>query len=180
MKKFNLFTFVLLFFLSFESFAQSGNQLVITEPVKYNDYIVNEQNAIGEKIINLMGIVSEATSTHETAMAALQLLSNTIDNSIRNLENLKTYDPDFGMKVAAMDLFQFYHRIIQNQYVQLINELYTEQPNVEKINGLVDQVSVEEKGFDDAFQAAEQKFADANNITLEKNELQESFEEKTE
>lgn len=156
-------------------FAQS-DKVKISDPISYNDYIVNEQNEIGDALLDLMDVISDVTSTEEMAMYQLGVLTAAIDLSIIDLENLETIKNDYGIRRAALDLFGFYKRIMGTQYVEMIGQLYSEVPDMEVIDRISQEVTEEEKEFDAAFQLAQQAFASAHGFTLTPNSLQEELD----
>lgn len=164
--------FLLLF--SVLSYSQSGS-VRISEPIKYNDYIVAEQNEIGESLLDLMDVINDETSTEETAMFFLGKLNTTIALSIGDLENLEKMNNDYDLKKSALDLFNFYKRIMGNTYPVIIRQLYSEIPDIELINKLTQEVAAEEKGYDDAFQKAQQSFSSANGFSLTPNTMQDQI-----
>jgi hypothetical protein len=171
LKKEYLFTFTLALLLYAASFAQSGNRLVITEPVKYNDYIVEQQDLIGGKLLELVQILNKNESTQDDATASLEIVKATIVQALSNLSALVPLK-DSGVKQDAADLFLFYQRTALTKYPPIIGQLYSGSPDFDEIDKLLSEITAEEKGYDEAFQQAQQKFADANNFTLEENELQ--------
>lgn len=180
MKKTSYFFSLLLVFFSVISLAQTSSKVKLSTAIEYNDYIVEAQNKIGKTLLDLNAVVANVESTHEQAKASLMVLRNTIDASINTLENLEQLTPDYGLRATALDLFRFYKRIMNNQYVQMTDEIYSANPNYELLDKLLAEVSSEEKTYDDAFQSAQEQFASANNFVLEKNSMQEQIQNKTE
>lgn len=171
----NILSILFVFVFAGTIFAQSG-KVKITDPVKYNDYIIDEQNEIGESLLDLMDIISDETSTEDVAMAYLDLLTATIDLSLADLENLEKMKDDYGLRKAALDLFGFYRRIMGTKYAEMIEQLYSESPDMEVIDRITKEVSDEEKGYDAAFQSAQQSFATAHGFTLTPNSMQEDID----
>lgn len=170
-KKEYFFTFTLAVLLYAASSAQSSNRIVISEPVKYNDYIVDQQNLIGGKLLEMIQVLNKSESTQDEATASLEMVKATITQALSNLDILSPIE-DFGVKQDANDLFLFYQRTAQTKYPLIISQLYSASPDVDEIDKVLAEITTEEKGLDDAFLGAQQKFAAANNFTLEENELQ--------
>jgi hypothetical protein len=166
-----LLALALIAFLFTTSFAQTVNQTLITEPVKYNDFIVEQQNLIGDKLLQLIQVFQDAQSTKDEATASLELVNGAIGLALSNLSGLSPIE-DHGLKQKATDLFLFYQRTMQSKYPLLINQVYSESPDQEEINRILTEVTAEEKGYDDSFQEAQTNFAAANNFSLEENRLQ--------
>jgi hypothetical protein len=148
----------------------------ISDPVKYNDFIVGEQNEIGESLLDLMEVINDETSTLDIAMTYLGTLSATIDQSIADMENLEKMNNDYGLKKSAMDLFGFYKRIMGDKYSEIIKQLYSESPDIVLIDQITKEVADEEKGFDAAFQLAQQSFATGYGFTLAPNSMQDDID----
>lgn len=180
MKKSNLILALLFFSGSILVNAQSGGQISISDPVEYNDYIVDSQNSIGQKLLELLAVVNDLESTHDEAKASLQLLNNTIDISIESLENLKTLEPDFGMKQTAIELFLFYQKTMRTTYVLMVDEIYSAEPDVELLDKYMAEITEEESKVDNAFQSSQEQFAVKHNISLEKNSIQDQLDNQSE
>lgn len=166
---------ILLALLFASAYAQTGTAVVITEPVKYNDYIVDQQNLIGNKLLGLNQVMGNPEATKDDALAAIEQIKAAIEQALLNTGNLSPIE-DMGLKKAAIDLFHFYQRTMQTKYPALINQVYSDTPDTDLINTLLGEVTAEEKGYDDAFLGAQSKFASANNFSLEENELQKDFD----
>jgi hypothetical protein len=166
-----LFTLLLALFLYVSGSAQSSDRKVIQEPVKYNDYIVDQQNLIGGKLLELFQVFNNPESSQSEATASLEFVNAAIEQALANLSVLSPIE-DLGVKQAATDLFLFYRQTMQSKYPLLINQVYSSAPDVEEINRIMAEITNEEKGLDEAFLGAQEKFAAANNFKLEENELQ--------
>jgi len=163
--------FVYCLFISFSGKGQSGSAVVITVPVEYNDYIVEQQNKIGSEMKVFIGVLTDELSTKSEALTALDKLNETISLSTITIENLKQIDPDFGLKTEALNLFKFYSKTISTSYLKLLDELYAETPDLDKMNQLMTQITEEEAIYDNAYKTAQEKFAAQNNFVLEANTL---------
>ncbi len=164
-----------LFLVSLTGYSQVTPTKTITEPVAYNDYIVNQQNLIGKNLLSFIDVFSDTTASKNDAIGKLNIVILTASDAIDNMNSLKTYDPDFGLKQSALNLFSFYKRVLGTTYFSILDEVYSAQPDSQKVNDLVASITEEEAGFDKAYAAAQEKFAAANNFTLEENELEEKF-----
>jgi len=167
---------VLGIFLTFTGFAQVSSKIVITEPIKYNDFIVEQQNQIGNGIVALIAVFGDTNGTKTIAIEKLNIVLKSTSEAIDNISKLKAINPDYGLKENALNLFTFYKRTMGSTYFTVIDEIYSDQPDTDKLNELVNSISAEEAGYDNAFQTSQQEFADEYDFTLETNELQEKFE----
>jgi hypothetical protein len=148
----------------------------ITDPVKYNDFIVTQQNNIGTELIKLIGMFQELPEEKQVTMDQLNVVIANCDKAIENTKKLVPIAHEFGLKQSALDLFQFYKDVMSTEYVTMIDELYEEIPNIELLDGILVKVQEKEAVVDQAFQKSQQDFADYHKIRLEENELQEKLD----
>jgi hypothetical protein len=148
--------------------SQSADPL---SPADYNNFVVDQQNAIGAELKVFISVITDPASEQSEAMDELTTLSGVIDQSVKRLELLKPIDPDFDLKSSALSLFGFYKRTMTTTYVEVVNELYAEVPDADKLNQYLATITEEEAVYDNAFQSAQSAFADHYNITLEENDL---------
>lgn len=153
------------------------NTVKITDPVKYNDYIVGEQDRIGTELLKLIGMFDALPEDQKVCINQLEVVLTTCKSAIANVEKLKPIEHEFGLKNASIDLFKFYDRIIDSDYRVIIGELYKDVPDLEKMQGVLTKVTEEEATYDGAFQTAQQSFATYHNMDLRPNEMQEQFDE---
>lgn len=159
-------------------FAGLNAQTVkITEPVKYNDYIVEQQNRIGGELLKLIGMFDALPEDKSETVAQLDVVISTCTDAISKLKNLKTINNEFGMKQAALELFEFYEEIMDTDYRKVIDELYHEVPDMTVLQDILVKVQESEAVVDQKFQTAQGSFAKYHNMQLEENELQEEFDE---
>jgi hypothetical protein len=150
--------------------------LKISDPVKYNDYIVDQQNLIGAELIKLIGMFDALPEDKQEVIDQLDILVATCKSSTDNVKNLKPIANEFGIKQAAVNLFSFYEVIMNTDYRRMIDEIYAEEPNQEVLQEIVKSVSEKEAKLDADFQENQGKFAKYHNIMLEENELQEEID----
>lgn len=170
----SLFT-TLLFLVAFATNAQKSFKTAI----EYNDFIVDQQTEIGMKILDFNKVVS-TTINYDTLMMALKEIDRTIDKSIKNLKGLTPFEKETEMKTAALNLFQFYKRIMGNEYKEMIKILskgtYTDEDNT-RMAEILDKVVKDENAFDETYQNAQKKFASKYGFSLQESELQEKIDE---
>jgi uncharacterized protein Yka (UPF0111/DUF47 family) len=164
-----------LLLLTGTSWAQN-NVVAITEPVKYNDYIVDQQTAIGEGILSFTNALNDEKNTQEGALNQLDLSLKITENALANIKNLKRLNPDFGLGDAAQALFEFYKKTMEISYKEMVIELFNTSPDMDKLNRIIQSVSDDEKMVDQTFSEAQEKFAQHYNISLGENELQKKLD----
>lgn len=153
-----------------------GQTMKITDPVKYNDYIVDQQNLIGEQLVKLIGMLQAMPEDKSELIDQLEVLIAQCKSSISNVKNLRPNPNEFGLKQAALDLFGFYEKTMDHEYRQLIDEIYKEEPNQEVLNDILKNVTANEATFDSVFQSKQGEYAKYHNIQLEENQLQEEID----
>ena len=99
---FRIYTFTLLMLISLSGKSQS-EQMVIKDAVDYNDYVVKQQDMIGDELKVFIGILNDVESVKSSAVSELDNVKDIINQSIRNLKNLKKIDPDFDMTENALN-----------------------------------------------------------------------------
>jgi hypothetical protein len=167
--------FILLFLVAF--MGMKGQTLKISDPVKYNDYIVDQQNVIGVELLKLIDMFGNLPEDKTVATDQLEVILTTCNNGIINLQNLKPINNEFGMRQAAVELFQFYIQIMDSDYRTVLDQLYLEEPDAKLMQEILTRITESEGVVDEKFQSAQSAFAKYHNIQLEQNELQEEFEE---
>jgi len=168
---------VLLFIIVYSTNAQKTFKTAIA----YNDYIVEQQTSIGLKILDFNNVVS-ATVNYDTLMISLKEIDKAIDVSLKNLKNTVAFEKETELKTAALNLFQFYKRIMSNEYKEMVKIIskgeYSEKDDA-RMAELLEKVVKDENAFDATFLGAQKKFAEKYGFTLEKSDLQEKTEEST-
>jgi len=167
----------LLILLTMTIAGLNAQTLKITDPVKYNDYIVGQQNIIGTELLKLIAMFDALPEDKGETFAQLDVVITKCTDGIKNMNNLKAIPNEFGMRQAAIELFQFYHDIMDTDYRTIIDQLYTETPDMELMQGILVKVQTNEAVVDEKFQSAQKSFSNYHNIQLEENELQEEFDE---
>lgn len=168
---------VLLLMLIVGFTALQAQSLKITDPVKYNDYIVGEQNRIGTELIKLIDMFSALPEDEAVAFDQLQVIITTAKSAQDNLKNLKVIPNEFGLKQAASELFAFYAVTMDTDYRKVIDQLYADEPDMTFMQEVLVKIQTAEGVVDQNFQERQEKFAQFHNIQLEENELQEQFED---
>jgi hypothetical protein len=167
----------LLILLTMSIAGLNAQTLKITDPVKYNDYIVGQQNIIGTELLKLIGMFDALPEDKSETFAQLDVVITKCSEGVANLKNLKPIANEFGMRQAAIELFSFYHEIMDTDYRTIIDQLYSDAPDMEIMQGILTKVQDAEAVVDAKFQSAQKAFSAHHNIQLEENELQEEFDE---
>jgi hypothetical protein len=147
--------------------------------VDYNDFIVEQQNAIGSAIINFNTIFGDENLNEEMALAGHGELLSVIQQSIDAMEVLEAFEGNTELRNSALELFRFYDRIVQKQYLDMLYimlKVEITSDDEELMGDLLRSITDEEAGFDLRFQAAQNAFAEKYNFKLIENEMQEEID----
>lgn len=145
----------------------SRAQTYIDDPIEYNDFIIGQQMKISDELKIFSNILSDVSKSKEDAKGQLVNLKNAAENAIDNVSNLNKMDPDFDLRDNAVSLFKFYLKTIENAYVELVDEYFSEYPSEENVKEIFRKITAEEEEYDKAFLSAQEDFAEYYNFTLE-------------
>jgi hypothetical protein len=119
---------------------------------------------------------AELPQDKKIATDQLQNVLTAAKNGIDSLQQLRPMEDEFGMRKAAINLFQFYKETMDKDYRTIIDQLYLETPDLEVLQEVIARVQAGEAEVDKQFQTAQAAFAKHYNIDLQENQLQERFE----
>lgn len=150
------------------------------DAIEYNDKIISEQNKIIEKAIIF-------TSSFETRNFTiidsnrLQLLSQ-IETAIEELSKMQSFDGNDSLRLAALDLFNFYKKVYENEFKEITqiitkDSLEITEDDIIRHNILTRKIKNDEITFDNNFQKAQQNFARQYNLNIQRNEYQDRLNE---
>jgi hypothetical protein len=166
MKK--LFLLLLVIPFTFSAFAQ-------TTAVEYNDLIVDEQNKIGQRIIDF----NYAVEAGEEMDLPLKLILEQINVSIEVVEKVKPWEDGAALKSSALSLFRFYKSIVAKEYQEMVNILKKEniaESDVAQLDVLLASITEREAKLDADFAYQQETFAKRWNIELAPSELQDELD----
>lgn len=149
------------------------------DAIEYNDMIVDEQNKIGQKIIDF----NYAVESGGDMEMPLKLTLAQIDASIATLQKMSTWEDGAALKASAIELFKFYKSIVSVEYREMVNILYHEnlsEADINRLDELMANVSEKEKKYDADFQKAQEAYAKRWNIDLIPNDIQDEIDGLTE
>jgi hypothetical protein len=156
----------------------AANAQPFNDAVQYNDYIVSQQNLIGEKIIAYNTEFGVENVTREMVQPYYDDLLKTTREVVVRMRNLEVFEGNEQFLKASVDLMEFYQRTVEGAYLEMINIIFDPDFNdqsVEKLNTLLTNLTAEEAVYDDAFQKSQEAFANAYGFTIEKNELEDEL-----
>lgn len=159
----------------------SLNAQTFNTPVEYNDYIVTQQNKVGEKLVAFSSMLGDGKSSKAEIDTYLTNMLSTAQTATKAVEKMGPYDHSTNLRDNSVGLFKFYERAIANDYKALVDLIYAETPDdklMEKVQAILVKVTEEEAGYDASFQTAQQDFAAKYNIQLQENALQDAIDGK--
>ena len=142
---------------------------VYDDPYEYNQAIIGLQTEIGIQLI-------QAETIEEVEKAKETILENT-----QALEKLSYSGIDYGFKSSMVDLFSFYLRLTENEYLEIFDLVaeMEENPNDEsfvrdrynRIIEIQNNIDEEEMELSNAMLSSQEEFAAKNNFRLIDNPL---------
>lgn len=151
-----------------------------TDPVKYNDYIVEQQNKIGEKIIVFNEQMALDNMTYDKILPYYNALLSTTKDALDKLNKLEAFEKNADLKNAATELIKFYEKTFTNEYMEIMKLIFgsdLSETTLNRVNELLQKITNEEGAFDNRFQTAQKAYAKKHNIELEENSLQKELDE---
>jgi len=168
---------IILALASCSSGVKGKNGIVYKNATEYNQYIMENQ----KDIINVMLNFSKAIS--DDLDSADWVLDNGLETARKALDNIKGMPPfrsDSAFRNAAINSFEFYQQILGNEYKKIVSirrkgENKTEE-DIVFLQTLPATIGKREERYDRNFHNAQKEFAENNNLTLVKNELQDKID----
>ena len=157
-------------------------QLVAQEfdsAIEYNDYIIAQQNTVGEAVLAFNEVMAGADATKENIQPHHDVLVLVCHEALDNISNLSDYEGYVELRDAAVDLFTFYLNTFEDDYAVMINLVFSDdsdEATMDSINALLERISVEEAEVDGRFAAAQFSFSEIHGFDLLENELQEEID----
>jgi hypothetical protein len=156
--------------------VKGRNGVAYKNAVQYNDYIVGRQTKLMK---NVLAFGKVADYNLDSAEVMLTDFVDETDKMITDIKGMPPYKGDSTLRDAAINSFTFYKRVFGKDYVDLLHirkrgELG--ESDVTEMQGIVDKISKEEEGYDDAFHRAQRDFAKKHNMKLRENEMQQEFD----
>ena len=165
---------ILLLVTSFAAKSQT-----FTDPIAYNDYIVDLQNKIGEKLIAFNEQVASETASYASVEPYFLAMGAEMQDAVIKIRTLPEYEGNTDLRNAATALFDFYLNTFQNEYLIMLNLVFDPDFDAEdltKLQEILTRITEQEGILDSNFQTAQQAFATKYNITLDRNELQDKID----
>ena len=111
-----LFTFVI---VSCNENSATCGKVILSTPVAYNDFIVDRQNEIIQKMVKLNQLYTEGTNK-EIAWHYKELIACT-DSNLNKIKILTPYENDSSLKLKAFNLIAYYSKIFHHEYKEVVD-----------------------------------------------------------
>jgi hypothetical protein len=98
--------------------ARCGN-VILSTPIAYNDFIVDRQNEVIEKMVKLNQLYQQGTN-QEIEWHYKELVRCTDSNLIK-IKQLTPYEEDSSLKINALNLLNYYSKIFHNDYKEIVD-----------------------------------------------------------
>ncbi|GEM_PF-3385584 len=142
-------------------------------PAAYNDYLVAEQNRIIRRFSEL-NKAYESYNRDEIERARAALL-NEIDEVIAAVEDLPPYEGDTELRDAALEMFQYYRQLAENELKE-IGDLLSKGENqitesdIDEMDRLYKRFRKEIKSYEINFADAQRAFANKYGMKIKSKE----------
>lgn len=152
------------------TYGTAAAQTTYKTAIEYNDYIVGEQDKVGDLIAKFNTYISD--DDYATARTLLAVdMKKQAQSTLKNVKNMPGWKGDVALRDAAVALFQFYLDCIQNEYVEMLNIVSKDaaainQADYDRLDVILKNIVDKENGLDAAFEAAQTNFASKNGFTL--------------
>ena len=160
----------------FQSCRQADNTEEVNAAAAYSDSIIHQQ----ENIIQYLMVLNKDIAMLDSVeiIHSYDELRTQTGESLQQVEDMEPFKGDNSLRSAALDLFQFYHDIFNNEYEEIIGILLKGQDSITEADlAVIDSVSttieVREKQFDEKFKQVHEDFAKKHNLILKKREREE-------
>lgn len=166
--------FILFVFLTINSIAQNK----FSTAQEYNDFLVAQQNKIGEKVLVLVNMLNYTTN-YDSLMNALNDAIKVSKEAHNTIKKATPFKEGTEMKDACVKLFAFYINTFDKEYRELIKIISSSQiteQDQERLNQIVLKITEEEKLIDADFAKAQEKYAQIYGFQLIPNELQDEID----
>lgn len=146
-------------------------------PTAYNDSIVAHQTLIARLMIDM----ANAGDDIQKAQELRQKAAAQAEASIKAIENLGPYQDDRKLLDAALNLFNFYKDICNNEFKELYDLANNtingdDSTSLKKMMEINERIAEKEKPLDEAFASAQKEFAEKHKVKIEENALQKEID----
>lgn len=159
------------FFLSFAvaltSFA-GAQKTTFSDAISFNDYLVNQQFAIYDKISDFNSAI-ELDESDEVIWSRYNTLVATTEKALADLDNITAYDSGSDLLLAFRNLLGFYLDAFKNDYkrmTEIVLKAEISDEDQAELQGILEKITNNEAIYDNAFLTAQENFAAYHGFTL--------------
>lgn len=166
--------FLPLLFVAIVALVGCGKKV---DPTEYNNTIVGEQSKIVNHMLEMTDQINK--SQFKEALVGIDGSIAQCDSSIKKVSELEPYEGDAKFRDAAVDLFKFYKKILDNEYRKMLvvlNKPEITMEDVDQIDKLTGGIEAEETKYDNAMKVAQEEFAKKYDVKIVDNTLQEKID----
>ncbi|MBN9298356.1 MAG: hypothetical protein J0I41_15225 [Filimonas sp.] len=156
--------------------SKGKNGVTYKDARQYNDYIVNKQMALQKRFEAATASLASVSNADEMKAGATKLIQSidstlpSVDKDIVDVQGMPDWNGDTAMRGAAVQLFTFYHSVLDKDLRDMGNLLAkgadfstADQQKMEEINT---RINTSESKLDDQFRTAQKQFATKNKLVL--------------
>lgn len=157
---------IILLFILFGAGISLKAQTTFTDPIAYNDYIIEQQLVVGEAI---EAIFDFDLPDSALIWATYDLSLVIVKQANANIKSLKPFEGDSTFITAAIELFAYYEKTFINDYPEFITFFLENDPlesETEEMNQRIEFLANWESELDTVFTLAQENFAKSHNFTL--------------
>lgn len=144
--------------------------------IEFNDALIEEQYTVVESFLDFSNTF--ATLDEADVQTEFDKTKDVAQQGLDNVKEVETIDGGEEFKDAMIELLEFYVRILDEDYQEIIDiylkpaSEYTDA-DLERLDEILIEVGAEETELDNKVQAAQEAFAEEFNIEIQENtELQ--------
>ena len=177
MRIWSLAIFWVLFLTACNNPVKGPNGIIYKSATQYNDYIVNRQAILMQKVLDFSKAAEIDVDSAENMLNRFVGQTATMIDEIKGMPPYKT---DSSLRDAAVKSFIFYKKVFEKDYMRIIQlqkkGFEITEEDVAEANRIVEAISSEEEVYDNRFYDAQKKFAAKNRMKLRENEMQKKFD----
>ncbi len=144
--------------------------------IDFNNEIVREQQEFSQDFLALNEKIGDGTSSKEEAEVEYEEVLSGAQDALASVNNLDPVGNGEELKSVAVEIFEFYTGMLEDEYRELLDLFYKEdftEADLTRINELQESIGAQEEPLDEKFQAAQEAYAEDNGFALEELDLTE-------
>jgi hypothetical protein len=158
--------------------ARAQVEFKTDSPVEYSNYIVTEQEKIGQEFLDFSNVLLNGTDVKANEAKRLEVVKQ-IELALRRLRNMAPFKDGVQLRNEAVAVFEAYRDLHVNDYARIAVLVSNKESSLEALEEYFQmQVKAEKKMMDYAVRLrnAQAKFAETYKLTLLHNDMQDQFD----